>query len=58
LAKVHAPIGIDIGGESVWEIVVSIAAELVWVRNGREGSLRPLAEKMLPLVMKGTVLAT
>ncbi|MEZ8218216.1 xanthine dehydrogenase accessory factor [Candidatus Fervidibacteria bacterium JGI MDM2 SSWTFF-3-K9] len=58
LAKIHSPIGIDIGGESVWEIVVSIAAELVWVRNGREGSLRPLAEKMLPLVMKGTVLAT
>jgi len=58
LAKIHAPIGIDIGGESVWEIVVSIAAELVWVRNGREGSLRPLAEKMLPLVMKGTALAT
>lgn len=58
LAKIHAPIGIDIGGESVWEIVVSIAAELVWVRNGREGSLRPLAEKMMPLVMKGTVLAT
>jgi len=55
LAKVHAPIGIEIGGESVWEIVVSIAAELVWVRNNREGSLRPLAEKMLPLVLKGTV---
>ena len=56
LTKIHSPIGIDIGGESVWEIVVSIAAELVWVRNGREGSLRPLAEKMMPLVMKGTAL--
>ncbi len=52
LAKVHSPIGLDIGGESVWEIAVSIAAELVWVRNRREGSLRPLKEKMLPLVLK------
>lgn len=52
LAKIHAPVGIDIGGESVWEIAVSIAAELVWVRNGCEGSLRPLAEKMQPLVLK------
>jgi len=58
LAKVHAPIGIDIGGESVWEIALSIAAELVWVRNKREGSLRPLFEKMTPLVLKETVSAT
>lgn len=49
LAKVHSPIGIDIGGESVFEIALSIVAELVWVRNGRQGSLRPLYEKMLPL---------
>jgi xanthine dehydrogenase accessory factor len=55
LSKVHAPLGIDIGGESVWEIAVSIAAELVWVRNDCKGSLRPLAEKMLPLVLKGNV---
>lgn len=56
LAKVHSPIGIDIGGESVWEIAVSIAAELTWVRNGRSGSLRPLREKFLPLVTgKSTV---
>lgn len=54
LAKVHAPIGIDIGGESVWEIALSIAAELIWVRNGCEGSLRPLVEKMLPLILKET----
>ncbi len=52
LAKVHSPIGIDIGGESVWEIAVSIAAELVWVRNKQEGTLRPLAEKMRPLVLR------
>ncbi|MFN3420346.1 MAG: XdhC family protein [Armatimonadota bacterium] len=58
LAKVHAPIGIEIGGESVWEIALSIAAELVWVRNNREGSLRPLSEKMLPLILKEVVAAT
>ncbi len=52
LAKVHSPIGIDIGGESVWEIAVSIAAELVWVRNNFRGSLRPLFEKMRALVLK------
>jgi xanthine dehydrogenase accessory factor len=52
LAKIHAPLGIDIGGESVWEIAVSIAAELVWVRDGCQGSLRPLNERMRPLVLK------
>ncbi|MFA0759847.1 MAG: hypothetical protein NOOUEUKL_002530 [Candidatus Fervidibacter sp.] len=52
LAKIHAPLGIDIGGESVWEIAVSIAAELVWVRDGCKGSLRPLNERMRPLVLK------
>lgn len=52
LAKVRAPIGIEIGGESVWEIALSIAAELVWIRNNRGGSLRPLSEKMLPLILK------
>jgi xanthine dehydrogenase accessory factor len=58
LAKVHAPIGIEIGGESVWEIALSIAAELVWVRNNREGSLRPLSEKMLPLILREAVTTT
>lgn len=51
LTKIHSPLGIDIGGESVWEIAISVAAELVWVRNKCQGSLRPLYEKMVPLVM-------
>ena len=34
-AKVHAPIGLDIGSKTVEEIAVSIAAELVLVRSGR-----------------------
>jgi xanthine dehydrogenase accessory factor len=33
-ARVHAPIGIDIGSQTVEEIAVSIAAELVRVRAG------------------------
>jgi xanthine dehydrogenase accessory factor len=34
LARVHAPIGLDIGALSVDEIAVSIAAELIAVRRG------------------------
>ncbi|HET9984106.1 MAG TPA: XdhC family protein [Longimicrobiales bacterium] len=34
LARVHAPIGVDIGAETPAEIAVSIAAELVAVRRG------------------------
>lgn len=35
LARLHAPIGIDIGAETVEEIALSIVAELVAVRRGR-----------------------
>jgi xanthine dehydrogenase accessory factor len=35
-AKVHAPIGVEIGSKTVEEISVSIAAELVLVRSGRK----------------------
>jgi xanthine dehydrogenase accessory factor len=37
LAAIHAPIGLDIGGETPEEIAVSIAAELVLVRRGGTG---------------------
>ena len=33
LARVHAPVGLDIGSQTVMEIAVSIAAELVAHRN-------------------------
>jgi xanthine dehydrogenase accessory factor len=33
LERVHAPVGIDIGSQTVAEIAVSIAAELVAFRN-------------------------
>lgn len=35
LARIHAPIGIDIGAETVEEIAISIVAEIVAVRRGR-----------------------
>jgi xanthine dehydrogenase accessory factor len=47
LARVHAPIGLEIGSVTVPEIAISIAAELVAVRRGRDGSAaRPM--KMSP----------
>jgi xanthine dehydrogenase accessory factor len=36
LLRVHAPIGLEIGAVSVPEIAVSIAAELIAIRRGRE----------------------
>ena len=43
LADLRAPIGLDIGAETPFEIALSIAAELVQVRRG--GSARPLTER-------------
>lgn len=41
LAKIHAPIGLDVGAETPAEIAVAIAAELVMARRGGAGgSLR------------------
>jgi len=42
LKEVHAPIGLDIGGETPAEIAVSVAAELV--HHWRGGTGRPLSE--------------
>ena len=35
LAKLHGPIGIDLGGQTPVEIALAIMAEIVVVRNGR-----------------------
>ena len=45
LARVHAPIGLDIGAVTPAEIAVSIAAELVAVRHGMAG--RPIGAMRL-----------
>jgi xanthine dehydrogenase accessory factor len=37
LERIAAPIGLDLGGMSAEETAVSIMAELIAVRNGREG---------------------
>lgn len=37
LARVHGPIGLDIGGSSPEEMAISILAEIIAVRNGRNG---------------------
>jgi xanthine dehydrogenase accessory factor len=37
LARIRTPIGLDIGGQTAGEIALSILAELVAVRNGRNG---------------------
>ena len=37
LARVHTPIGLEIGAETPAELAISIAAELIRVRAGAEG---------------------
>ncbi len=41
LARVHAPLGFDIGSQTVLEIAISIVAELIACRNLGSTSLRP-----------------
>ncbi len=47
LERVHAPIGLDIGGSSPEEMAISILAEIISVRYGRSGgSLRSTAGRI------------
>jgi xanthine dehydrogenase accessory factor len=36
LGRLHAPIGLDLGGRSPEEIALSVMAQVVGVRNGRD----------------------
>ena len=38
LARVHAPIGLDLGAQTPDEIALSIAAEIVMLRHGASGT--------------------
>ncbi len=52
LEKVHAPIGLDIGAVTPQEIAVSILAELIAVKHGKE---HPAAMKWTPNSLKSQV---
>jgi xanthine dehydrogenase accessory factor len=52
LARIHAPIGIEIGAETPGEIAVSIAAELVAVRRGATGDSMSAREQVLDRFLK------
>jgi len=43
VGRLHAPIGLDLGGRSPEEIAVSVMAQVVAVRNGRGGAGRDAA---------------
>jgi xanthine dehydrogenase accessory factor len=47
LARLHAPVGLELGGRSPQETAIAIAAELVMVRNRATG--RPLRETTGPI---------
>jgi xanthine dehydrogenase accessory factor len=53
LARIHAPIGLEIGAETPAEIAVAIAAELIAVRRGATGGDRISArERVLERLLK------
>ena len=37
IVEIYAPIGLDIGGESLNEIAISVVAEMMAVKNNRDG---------------------
>ena len=52
LERVHAPIGLDIGAVTPQEIAVSIVAELIAIRRGREQAVASASLKWMPKLRK------
>ena len=52
LARLHAPIGLDLGGRTAPEIALSIVAEIIATRNGRDGG--PLSAASGPIHTQST----
>lgn len=48
IARLHAPIGLDLGGRTPEETAVSICAEIISVRTGRT-EIRPLSDSDRPI---------
>lgn len=46
-ARVHGPVGLDIGSEGAEQVALSIVAEVLAYRSGRGGA--PLRERVLPI---------